>query len=361
MTSSQTSGRADNRSITLKPWGAKHLFILFTALLAVFFVFGGSAGPVEGSVVPPSSGGAGGGQNAPSGAVDSLFGMVSAKQSFGPDTPELLMVGGSGLLAATPSMSVTPKVLGMIVGNADGFDSDVRSEVTKYIVQDGDTPTLVAEKFNVSLNTILWANSLAKSSRLKIGQELVVLPVSGALHMVRQNETIGSIALLYKAKADDIIEFNQVSPEAIFAGDFLVIPNGVMPSASLQASLIPIANSYFIVPIPSPSRVTQGLHSFNAVDLSTGKCGDPVFAAAGGTVQRTGYTSIGGNYARVLHPNGVVTYYGHLSAASVAGGEKVLQGQIIGYIGYTGYTIPKGPGGCHVHFEVRGAVNPFAQ
>lgn len=360
MTSSQTSGEDANTSIYAKPRGAKHLFILFTALLAVFFVYGAFARRAEGSVRQAVSSAVGGSADMPTGMLDPLLGMVKAKQSFGPDTPELLLVNGSSVIAATPAMSVTPKVLGMIVGSADGFDSDIRSEVTKYIVQDGDTPASVAEKFRVSLNTVLWANSLSKSSRLKVGQELIILPVSGVLHMVKQNETVSSIASLYKVKASDIAEFNQVSPEAIFAGDFLIVPNGTMPVAP-RASLIPVANSYFIVPIPSPSRVTQGLHSFNAVDLSTGKCGDPVFAAAGGIVQRTGYTSIGGNYVRVLHPNGVVTYYGHLSGAGAGSGERVSQGQIIGYIGYTGYTIPKGPTGCHVHFEVRGAVNPFAK
>ena len=68
---------------------------------------------------------------------------------------------------------------------------------------------------------------------------------------------------------------------------------------------------------------------------------------------------MGGNYVRILHPNGVVTYYGHLARAAMSSGARVFQGEIIGYTGYSGYTIPAGPAGCHVHFEVRGATNPF--
>jgi murein DD-endopeptidase MepM/ murein hydrolase activator NlpD len=58
---------------------------------------------------------------------------------------------------------------------------------------------------------------------------------------------------------------------------------------------------------------------------------------------------------------GISTFYGHLSAINVKVGQDVSQGQIIGYVGHTGYTIPAGPAGCHVHFEVRGARNPFAK
>ncbi|MBU0476443.1 M23 family metallopeptidase, partial [Patescibacteria group bacterium] len=63
----------------------------------------------------------------------------------------------------------------------------------------------------------------------------------------------------------------------------------------------------------------------------------------------------------IIHPNGVVTLYSHLQSISVKAGEKVSQGQGIGLIGHTGQTIPSGPQGCHLHFEVRGAENPFAK
>jgi murein DD-endopeptidase MepM/ murein hydrolase activator NlpD len=102
------------------------------------------------------------------------------------------------------------------------------------------------------------------------------------------------------------------------------------------------------------------LHWYNAIDFSNGQCGEPVFAAAAGAVQRTGTDPVGGNYIRILHPNNVVTYYGHLSSVAVEAGIAVYQGQIIGYIGCTGKTIPAGNAGCHLHFDVRFASNPFA-
>lgn len=282
---------------------------------------------------------------------------LSSERALAPETPELMFVSKNSLRAATPPLTVTPQVLGAIVGQ---LAADIRPEVARYIVEEGDTPASVAEQFGISLNTVLWANDLAKSSTLKPGQQLVILPTTGTLHLVRPNDTLSEIAGWYKADLKEIVSYNALeSPEAIFAGDLLVVPNGTQPASLPQGRLTPLANSYFIYPVSSPHRVTQRLHPFNAVDFSNGFCGESVYAAAGGTVQRTGYTSLGGNYVRIIHPNGVVTYYGHLFSILVSSGAKVYQGQLVGYTGHTGYTIPAGPAGCHLHFEVRGAANPF--
>lgn len=286
-------------------------------------------------------------------------GELTSKRVAAPETPELMLVGRTGILAATPPLAVTPKVLGAIVGQ---LDADLKPEVTRYLVEEGDTLISLAERFGISIETIAWANDLNTNSVVKPDQELIMLPVSGALHLVRPNDTLSEIASWYRGNSQDIIDFNGLaSAQSLFAGDILIIPNGKMPNSLPQGRLTPLANSFFIYPIGGNHRITQGLHAFNAVDFSNGQCGESVYAAAGGTVQRTGYTSLGGNYVRILHPNGVVTYYGHLSSILTNPGARVLQGQVIGYSGYTGYTIPRGPGGCHLHFEVRGAANPFAK
>lgn len=286
-------------------------------------------------------------------------GELSSKRVAAPETPELMLVARTSILAATPPLAVTPKVLGAIVGQ---LDADLKPEVTRYLIEEGDTLVSLAGKFGVSVETIAWANDLKTTSVLKPGQELIILPVTGALHLVRPNDTLSEIASWYQGNAQDIVDFNGLaSAQSLFAGDILIIPNGKMPKVLPQGRLTPLANSFFIYPIGGNHRVTQGLHAFNAIDFSNGQCGESVYAAAGGTVQKTGYTSLGGNYVRILHPNGVVTYYGHLSSILTSPGAKVFQGQLVGYTGYTGYTMPRGPAGCHVHFEVRGAANPFAK
>ncbi|MDD5738649.1 MAG: M23 family metallopeptidase, partial [Candidatus Pacebacteria bacterium] len=251
------------------------------------------------------------------------------------------------------------RALADLIGTSEG-----KRGIEEYTVEKGDTMASLAEKFDITIATIADANNLTSKSVLKPGQKLVILPVSGLVHFVKSGETLSKLALLYKAKAQDIINANDVGVDgsAIFAGDILVIPGGVKPKA-VDVKTYPqvaVSKTYFMVPIAN-ARITQGLHWFNAVDFSNGSCGGPVVASAAGTVQKLGADSVSGNYINIIHANGVVTYYGHLASFAVKAGQKVNQGQIIGYIGHTGLTIPAGESGCHVHFDVRFAVNPFAK
>lgn len=328
--------------------------LFYVAGAAVFLLVAGAIGWTLFSASSP-------GMTLPSTSanVSSSSAQISSHQLLVPEAPELVLIDKASILATSPPVTVTPKVLGAILGASDA-DFTSQSEVLRYIVEEDDTLTTLAEKFGISVETILWANDLSATSILTPGKELVILPVSGALHLVRPADTVSEIALWYQADAQDIVEFNQLaSAEDVFVGDLLIIPDGIMPSVLPQGRLTAIANSYFIYPVPRSFKITQGLHVFNAVDLSNGKCWSPVYAAAGGQAQRAGHHGVGGNYVRILHPNGVVTYYGHLASFIVSPGEKVLQGQIVGYVGHSGYTIPAGPAGCHLHFEVRGASNPF--
>ncbi|MBI1971257.1 MAG: M23 family metallopeptidase [Candidatus Wildermuthbacteria bacterium] len=318
---------------------------LFVAVLAIFLL--GFLGARD-----PGNNGLAGGVFAQELFVASSE--IDSRTALASGSPELVLIGQIGLKPSTPPGTVTPRILGAIVGQVE---SDLKPEVLEYAIEEGDTIDSVAKKFNISADTILWANDLQKTSPLVPGKVLIILPIAGTLHLVRSNDTLSEIASWYKADADEIVEFNHLaSGGEIFAGDFLIIPEGIMPKTLPQGRLTPLPNSYFIYPIPAPYRITQGLHPFNAVDMSNGACGESVYAGAGGTVQRTGYTGLGGNYVRIIHPNGVVSYYGHLSAILTAPGAKVFQGQLIGYTGRTGRAT-----GCHLHFEVRGASNPFAK
>ncbi len=134
----------------------------------------------------------------------------------------------------------------------------------------------------------------------------------------------------------------------------------------------PSLDGYFIFPT---SGFNQGrLHSYNAVDISRGDdClyeDIPVFAAASGVVTATYPTQSAarwansgyGNYIIILHPNGVTTLYSHLKTILVNAGQYVNQGSIIAFMG--GYPRTPGAGnstGCHLHFGVRGAAQPFAR
>lgn len=284
---------------------------------------------------------------------------MGSRESFLIESPNLFFVQKNSLKAVSPPVVVTPKILGSLIGDSEA-ELGIRKEVIEYTVQEGENLWNIATNFDISLDTLLWSNDLNKNSVISPGQKLIILPVSGLVHYVQKGETLSEIAEIYKADIDEVIFFNELSEEKIFAGDILIIPDGVMPPQTYTIPQVPLASSYFICPIPSPCRITQGFHWYNAIDFSNGKCGELVYAAAGGVVQKTGYGKVIGNFIRIEHPNGVFTTYGHLSTILVSSGQKVSQGGRIGYTGYSGYTIPSGPAGCHLHFEVRGAGNPFA-
>ena len=247
-------------------------------------------------------------------------------------------------------------------------------QISLYMVQEGDTLSQVAEMFSVSVNTIVWANQLSGSTDIHPGETLLILPISGIQHTVEKGETLQSIAKKYGGDADEMRAYNGLTPESVLAvGTTVTIPGGEMSApkhsthsssgSSLTEPLRPtkiVANTsavsgYFINPLPGGIK-TQGLHGYNAVDIGA-PVGTPIRAAAAGRVivARVGGWNGGyGSYVVIDHPNGTQTLYAHQSKVVVWQGQSVVQGQVIGYVGSTGKST-----GPHLHFEVRGGVNPF--
>lgn len=79
-----------------------------------------------------------------------------------------------------------------------------------------------------------------------------------------------------------------------------------------------------------------------AVDIGT-----PVYAAAMGTVDMAGWNGGYGQFVKIRHGNGYESAYGHMSGIAVSAGQQVRKGEIIGFVGSTGYST-----GPHLHFEV---------
>ena len=270
------------------------------------------------------------------------------------ESPNLFFVQKDSLKAVSSPTNVNPKVFGSLIGESE----ETRKEILEYTVQSGDTLSKIAENFNISLETLLWANDLNKNSKISPGQKLIILPVSGVMHLVEKDDTLSSIAKQYQVDVESIIAFNNLSEGGkIFRGDLLIIPNGIKPpEPAPYYTRTELPNTYFI--FPAIGKISQGLHFYNAIDIAN-KCGTPIRAAAGGQIYETRYNSWpAGNFVKIEHPNGVITLYGHLSKILVTSGQMVSQGDLIGYMGATGLAT-----GCHLHFDVltRGVANPLAK
>lgn len=112
----------------------------------------------------------------------------------------------------------------------------------------------------------------------------------------------------------------------------------------------------------SPGRyhpVLNRVRAHRGVDYAANR-GTPIMATADGVVIQRGRNGGLGNAVEIRHPNGFITRYGHMSrfAAGISVGSRVMQGEVIGYVGATG--LATGP---HLHYEmIRGGrhVDPLS-
>lgn len=244
-------------------------------------------------------------------------------------------------------------------------------QISIYEVREGDTLSQIAQMFDVSVNTIRWANDF--EGPISRGQTLIILPITGVKHIVKNGGTVADIAKIYEGDAREIALFNGISiNQELKSGDEILVPNGALdeapkkeakktsgPSGSTSVagsgSSSSIYSGSFVRPISGGYR-SQGIHGYNGVDLAA-PVGTKIYAAAAGTViisKSGGWNGGYGSYIVIKHGNGIQTLYAHNSQVDVVSGQRVAQGEVIGRVGNTGRST-----GAHVHFEVRGAKNPF--
>lgn len=256
----------------------------------------------------------------------------------------------------------------------DEFGGEISVHVVRPCTEERcETLSHIAEMYGVSVNTILWANDISDPKSVQPGDTLVILPITGVRHVVKDSESLTSIAKKYGAKTSEevdamvseILAYNRLaSASEVSPGDTVVVPGGVMHQATPKATVAKGGTptrttgggaSGLVNPAPGAVR-TQGIHGYNAVDLAAA-VGTTVRAAAAGEViiaKSGGWNGGYGNYVVIKHANGVQTLYAHLSSVSVTTGEQVSSGATVGGMGTTGRST-----GSHLHFEVRGASNPF--
>ncbi|HZY42194.1 MAG TPA: M23 family metallopeptidase, partial [Anaerolineae bacterium] len=235
-----------------------------------------------------------------------------------------------------------------------------RREIEVYTVQAGDTVQGIAAYFGLQPETLMWSNPAIEDTPdlLKIGQEVIILPIDGVYHEVTDGDTLSSIAQKYKVETTAItdVAWNNLTPPtfSITPGMKLIVADGTKP-------LITKVVTSYSGPIPSGAtgtgqfrwpvtgRITQDYWSgHRAIDIAVPP-NSPVYASDGGYVSFVGWTDVGYGYlVRIDHGNGFETWYAHNNSFAVTLGESVERGQVIAYSGSTGHST-----GPHVHFEIR--------
>ena len=292
---------------------------------------------------------------------------------------DLTLVGGDALMSVENPLA-----------SADVVSRPVNSQISVYVVRDGDTLTSIATMFGVSPNTIIGANDI-KNGVIHPGDQLIILPITGIQHAVLKGETLASLASTYGSDVHDIATYNNLDDsDPLTVGQSIIIPNGELASAApatagsntstaktkptvsktktkvttskifkpapLRDAGGPVYENYYQWPVAG-GIITQTLHGYNGVDIGA-PTGTDMYASAAGTViiaKNNGAWNGGyGNYIVIEHANGTQTLYGHASKVFVSAGDTVTQGELIGKVGRTGEAT-----GPHLHFEIRGATNPF--
>jgi murein DD-endopeptidase MepM/ murein hydrolase activator NlpD len=156
-----------------------------------------------------------------------------------------------------------------------------------------------------------------------------------------EGEYIGTGNIL----AAEFVNQGEVFQAIRFTDDEYYTPDGKsMRKAFLRAPV----NFRYISSNFKPKRfhpIQKRWKAHRGTDYRASK-GTPVVAAGNGKVTHSTYNKYNGNYVFIQHGNGIVTKYLHFSKRAVKKGQRVKQGQVIGYVGSTGMS--QAP---HLHYE----------
>ena len=241
--------------------------------------------------------------------------------------------------------------------NEDILESPVISEspltYETYRVKKGDMIGFIADKYNVTQDTIISVNSIKQSRLIQVGQYLKIPSIPGIIYTVKKGDSLDSIVKANKIDLESLLDVNELSSETLTAGQQLFLPGASLDSKSLKTAM----GDKFIMPIAAKFRWSSpygaridpiaGVKSFHTGTDMACPTGTPILASMSGKVIATGENRVYGLYVIIDHGNGYQTLYAHMSKIIATKGKWVSQGTRIGLVGSTGYST-----GPHLHFTV---------
>ena len=236
-----------------------------------------------------------------------------------------------------------------------------------YRVKKGDMIGFIADKYNVTQDTIISVNSIKQSRLIQVGQYLKIPSIPGIIYTVKKDgETPATIAQKYEVEAEKCALVNSLAVDAsLNAGASIFVPDAELDWVTRQE----INGDLFIKPLRSrywlsspygwrDSPFNTGKRTFHSgVDMATSQ-GTPIYAALDGKVTTTGYSSVYGNYVIITHHSGYKSLYAHMSQITCKKGNFVYTNTVIGRVGSTGQST-----GPHLHWTVYKngkTVNPMS-
>jgi hypothetical protein len=196
---------------------------------------------------------------------------------------------------------------------------------------------------------------------------LAVLPLASesrgvvSIYTIQDGDSLEGIADILGVDVETLQDLNNIAdPNALVAGRVLMVPD--VPTRPTHFGLAPAKHALdpnapsFVWPAVGPITTRFGVPGSDwiggfhmGLDIGA-SAGSPIVAAADGLVVYADRDHLHGygNYVLIDHGKGYATLYAHMSRIVATPGEDAHQGDLIGYVGETGYTF-----GPHLHFEVR--------
>ena len=239
----------------------------------------------------------------------------------------------------------------------------INFEWQQYKVARGDSVSVIAQKFGVSIGAVIASNDIKNARLLQEGAALRIPNVDGIPYQVKQGDNLSKIAASFNVPLEVILDVNDIRSDNIHPGDTLFIPGARMNDIDLRLSL----GELFMYPLQRrvitsnfgmrKDPFTGKIQFHTGVDFSA-NIGTAVMASLDGVVSVVAENWLYGKYIIISHRNGYKTLYGHLNSFSVREGENVARGRKIGETGNTGYST-----GPHLHFAIYNSsgayINPL--
>jgi murein DD-endopeptidase MepM/ murein hydrolase activator NlpD len=220
----------------------------------------------------------------------------------------------------------------------------------EYRVQRGDSVSVIAKRYGVSVGAIIASNEIRNARTLQEGALIKIPNIDGIPYTIKNGDSLSRIAASFNVPLEVILDVNDIKSDRINAGETIFIPGARMNDIDLRMSL----GELFMYPVQAKyitshfgmrkDPISGALNLHTGIDLRA-NIGTTVMASLDGIVSVVSENWLYGKHIIISHDNGYKTLYAHLNSFSVKQGDRVARGRKIGESGNTGYST-----GPHLHF-----------
>lgn len=203
---------------------------------------------------------------------------------------------------------------------------------TRHRVMRDETLSRISYKYGLSPNTLISINGLNEPGDIEKGAQLIVPYTDGVRVESLPGETSADLAARYETEPEMV--------QLIPGTDDYFISGGNTADSSLSSNtrdvfLYPVTGRILTAFGEGVDRLTGISYQSEGIDLSVEQ-GTAVSASRDGTVILTGHHASYGLYVIISHSGGWKSFYGHLSKISVAPGDTLGRGAVLGISGASG-------------------------